>query len=208
MGVSRSFGLIGHRRSLRQGRNRPARGAQRHSELDDGCDWNGWWRGLDSNQRRHTSPDLQSGGFNHSPTPPYRAALCAFFRRFVRSAAGRGRRIAGRRIGCNRRRAGIRTSVLAPSAPCMAAICRPSQYGYRDEPLSFVIDQWKTAERQELVAVRRGVTDRFVSPSRTTRRRRRRQTQRRRNAGLDLWQAFRRRSPFESSAAHKAHIGD
>ena len=29
-----------------------------------------WWRGLDSNQRRRTSADLQSAAFNHSATPP------------------------------------------------------------------------------------------------------------------------------------------
>ncbi len=29
-----------------------------------------WWRGLDSNQRTLTRPDLQSGAFNHSTTPP------------------------------------------------------------------------------------------------------------------------------------------
>ena len=31
----------------------------------------GWWRGLDSNQRTLSRPDLQSGAFNHSTTPPY-----------------------------------------------------------------------------------------------------------------------------------------
>ena len=30
----------------------------------------GWWRGLDSNQRRHTSTDLQSVAFDRSATPP------------------------------------------------------------------------------------------------------------------------------------------
>ncbi len=29
-----------------------------------------WWRGLDSNQRTLSRPDLQSGAFNHSTTPP------------------------------------------------------------------------------------------------------------------------------------------
>ena len=29
-----------------------------------------WWRGLDSNQRTPKRADLQSAGFNHSPTPP------------------------------------------------------------------------------------------------------------------------------------------
>src|SRR5690606_406296 len=29
-----------------------------------------WWRGLDSNQRRRESADLQSAAFNHSATPP------------------------------------------------------------------------------------------------------------------------------------------
>ena len=30
----------------------------------------GWWRGLDSNQRRRTPADLQSAPFSHSGTPP------------------------------------------------------------------------------------------------------------------------------------------
>ena len=29
-----------------------------------------WWRGLDSNQRRHKSTVLQTAAFNHSATPP------------------------------------------------------------------------------------------------------------------------------------------
>jgi hypothetical protein len=30
-----------------------------------------WWRGLDSNQRRHTPADLQSAPFSHSGTTPW-----------------------------------------------------------------------------------------------------------------------------------------
>ena len=47
-----------------------------------------WWKGLDSNQRTQKRTDLQSVGFNHSPTYPQGALrssqnkegiLCRFF---------------------------------------------------------------------------------------------------------------------------------
>jgi hypothetical protein len=34
----------------------------------------GWWRGLDSNQRRRTPTGLQPVPFSHSGTPPHKSA--------------------------------------------------------------------------------------------------------------------------------------
>lgn len=47
----------------RSGNKRDRLGALPQSEKQ-------WWRGLDSNQRTPKRADLQSAGFNHSPTPP------------------------------------------------------------------------------------------------------------------------------------------
>ena len=83
----------------------------------------GWWRGLDSNQRTLARADLQSAAFNHSATSP-------------RGHAGRmlGRRAMWRRPSC------LSTQVRAKScrpfamlgplqnsiAPRAITICRPS----------------------------------------------------------------------------------
>ena len=44
--------------------------SSRRSGPDDRCGEVRWWRGLDSNQRRHSSADLQSAAIDRSATPP------------------------------------------------------------------------------------------------------------------------------------------
>ena len=60
LAVSYSFNAV-----FPSGRNRPC-----FDSPSSGITKTGWWRGLDSNQRRHTPTGLQPVPFSHSGTPP------------------------------------------------------------------------------------------------------------------------------------------